>query len=216
MWSAELSVERVPGYKDEQCTEAMFAVLLIWASSCYSWLASNFGWIRLLNNQQWPPEFSAECAQIGPTKEWIAYLGVCNLYVCVGQDRHTYDLSVRTCGLTHIQYLGIGISVHSAIRGYHWIFRPVVVSYSAGLARTVHYTPYMPVYLVISLKTIPYVHRICRVGQNHIFVRIYGVHTVFLAGESPYIRSYTVCIYGSGQPYVYVEFWPTLSISECS
>ena len=91
MWSAELSVERVPGYKDEQCTEAMFAVLLIWASSCYSWLASNFGWIRLLNNQQWPPEFSAECAQIGPTKEWIAYLGVCNLYVCVGQDRHTYS-----------------------------------------------------------------------------------------------------------------------------
>ena len=30
---------------------------------------------------------------------------------------------------------------------------------------------------------------------------IYGVHTVFLAGKSPYIRSYTVYIYGSGQPY---------------
>jgi hypothetical protein len=40
-----------------------------------------------------------------------------------------------------------------------------------------------------------------RVGQHHIFIRIYGVHTVFLAGKSPCIRSYTVCIYGSGQPY---------------
>jgi hypothetical protein len=40
-----------------------------------------------------------------------------------------------------------------------------------------------------------------RVGQNHTFIGIYGVYTVFLAGKSPYIRSYTVCIYGSGQPY---------------
>jgi len=45
--------------------------------------------------------------------------------------------------------------------------------------------------------------RICRVGQNHTFIGIYGVYTVILAGKSPYIRSYTVCIYGSGQPYVY-------------
>jgi len=40
-----------------------------------------------------------------------------------------------------------------------------------------------------------------RVGQNHTCVGIYGVHTLFLAGKSPYIRSYAVCIYGSGQPY---------------
>ena len=33
----------------------------------------------------------------------------------------------------------------------------------------------------------------------------------FLAGKSPYIRSYTVCIYGSGQPYVqYIMFVPLL------
>jgi hypothetical protein len=37
---------------------------------------------------------------------------------------------------------------------------------------------------------------ICRVGQNHIYA-------VFLAGKPPNIRSYTVYIYGSGQPYVY-------------
>ena len=32
---------------------------------------------------------------------------------------------------------------------------------------------------------------------------IYSVHTVFLAGKSPNIRSYTVHIHGSGQPSVY-------------
>jgi hypothetical protein len=48
-----------------------------------------------------------------------------------------------------------------------------------------------------------------RVGQNHIYVRcIYGVwgrefttYTVFLASKSPYIRSNTVHVHGSGQPY---------------
>ena len=33
---------------------------------------------------------------------------------------------------------------------------------------------------------------IARVGQNHTFIGIYGVCTVFLAGKLPYIRSYTV------------------------
>jgi len=35
---------------------------------------------------------------------------------------------------------------------------------------------------------------LCRVGQNHIYM-------VILAGKSTNIRSYTVCIYGSGQSY---------------
>ena len=35
---------------------------------------------------------------------------------------------------------------------------------------------------------------------------VYTVYiTVFLAGKSPKIRSYTVCIYGSGQPYTYLQ-----------
>jgi len=34
----------------------------------------------------------------------------------------------------------------------------------------------------------------------YIYLYIYGVYTVFLAGKSPNIRSYTVNIYGSGQP----------------
>ena len=38
----------------------------------------------------------------------------------------------------------------------------------------------------------------CRVGQNHMYIRcIYSI----LAGKSLNIRSYTVYIYGSGQPY---------------
>jgi len=38
-------------------------------------------------------------------------------------------------------------------------------------------------------------------GQDH----IYGVFTVFLAGKSPNIRSYTVYIYRSGQPLIYAK-----------
>ena len=33
------------------------------------------------------------------------------------------------------------------------------------------------------------------------YIRTYGVYTVYLTGKSPYIQSYTVYIYGSGQPY---------------
>jgi hypothetical protein len=33
---------------------------------------------------------------------------------------------------------------------------------------------------------------------------IYGVYTAFLAGKSPNIRSYTVHIYGFGQPYIFI------------
>jgi len=40
------------------------------------------------------------------------------------------------------------------------------------------------------------------VGQNHAYTRICGAHTVFLAGNLPCIRSYTVYVYGSGKPYV--------------
>jgi len=35
---------------------------------------------------------------------------------------------------------------------------------------------------------------------------IYGVNTVFLAGKSPNIRSYTVYIYGSGPNYIHTIY----------
>jgi hypothetical protein len=47
--------------------------------------------------------------------------------------------------------------------------------------------------------------QMCRVGQNHIYIYIYGLQTVFLAGKSPNVRSYTVYIYDSGQPYKCVK-----------
>ena len=40
-----------------------------------------------------------------------------------------------------------------------------------------------------------------RVRRNHTYIRIYGVYTVILAVKLPYIRSYTVFMYGYGQPY---------------
>jgi len=43
--------------------------------------------------------------------------------------------------------------------------------------------------------------RTFKVGQNH----IYGVYTIFLTGKLPYIWSYTVYIYGSGQPYKHMQ-----------
>jgi len=47
----------------------------------------------------------------------------------------------------------------------------------------------------LALPLMPGELPIPRVGQNQTFIGIYGVHTVFLAGESPYIRSCTVHIY---------------------
>ena len=41
---------------------------------------------------------------------------------------------------------------------------------------------------------------ICRVGQNYIHIRCVNI---FLAGKSQNIRSYTLYIYGSGQPYAF-------------
>jgi len=43
---------------------------------------------------------------------------------------------------------------------------------------------------------------IYQVGQNHAFTRKYSVHTVILAGNSPYMRLYTASIHGSGQLFV--------------
>ena len=39
----------------------------------------------------------------------------------------------------------------------------------------------------------------------HTYIRIYGVYTVILAVKLPYIRSYTVFMYGSDQPYEYAR-----------
>ena len=47
----------------------------------------------------------------------------------------------------------------------------------------------------------------CRVGQNHTFRGIYSVHTVFLAGKSPYVHircRYTVL---ANPVYVSTESW---------
>jgi len=42
-----------------------------------------------------------------------------------------------------------------------------------------------------------------RASQNHKCIGICSVYMVLLAGKSPYIQSYTVCIYDSGQSYLW-------------
>jgi len=43
-----------------------------------------------------------------------------------------------------------------------------------------------------------------RLLPERTFIRTFGIHTVFQAGNHHiYIRSHTVCIYGSGQPYTH-------------
>ena len=66
------------------------------------------------------------------------------------------------------------------------------------------FTLCMTAYLVVSLLKIPYMHCIYIYIGLARTTYIYNACTVFLAGKSPNIRSYTVYIYGSGQPYIYV------------
>jgi len=47
----------------------------------------------------------------------------------------------------------------------------------------------------------PVTHCWCVGLARTIYIYIYGVYTVFLTGKSPNIRSYTVYLYGSSQPY---------------
>jgi len=51
-----------------------------------------------------------------------------------------------------------------------------------------------------------HIHRLhtnCKVGQNHVYIHIYGACKVYFAVVSSNIRSYKAYIYGFGQPYVY-------------
>jgi hypothetical protein len=43
-------------------------------------------------------------------------------------------------------------------------------------------------------------------------MHIYGVYTAFGAGKSPNTRSYTMYIYGSGQPYIYLYSIKSVSL----
>jgi hypothetical protein len=64
-------------------------------------------------------------------------------------------------------------------------------------------------YREFTIHLITYGVYICRVGQNHTFIGMYGVYTVFLARKSPYIRSYTVQIYVLANPIYMVLANPT-------
>jgi hypothetical protein len=76
-----------------------------------------------------------------------------------------------------------------------FIYCPPVVATSArdARARKVGFFPCLDHKDTISYHL--WVLHIHRVGQNHTFIGIYDVYTVLLAGNSPYTRSYTVCVH---------------------
>ena len=74
------------------------------------------------------------------------------------------------------------------------------------------YTPYMTVYLVISLPKMPYTHRIYMVLANPIYI-----HMVFFAGAFLYIQSYTVwsmhSLYIQSYTVYMYRLWPILMLT---
>ena len=66
-----------------------------------------------------------------------------------------------------------------------------------GHAQCIYTVLANPVYVILSYFKCHSPPAIC---LGLAFIRIYGVYVVMLAGKLPYIRSYTVYIYGSGQP----------------
>ena len=57
-----------------------------------------------------------------------------------------------------------------------------------------------------------------RVVQNHTYIRIYGVYTVFLSGKLSYIRSYVWCVFTVYKCIcgVHVRLWPNLGVTCCA
>ena len=78
-------------------------------------------------------------------------------------------------------------SKRKIVQGSGW---PEPHKYRVGQNRI--YTPYMTVYLVISLPKTPYMHCIYMWLWPTLYIYIYNACTVFLTGKPPNMRSYTV------------------------
>jgi hypothetical protein len=77
-----------------------------------------------------------------------------------------------------------------------WCVRPVVCSNQPGCSGLLE----LQLRILESARVDATMHT-SRVGQNHTYLRIHGKYTVFLAGRTPFVRSYTEHMYASGQPY---------------
>jgi len=137
---------------------------------------------------------------------------------------------INRVGQNHIYIYIYTVYIRCFWQGYHQIYDHIRCIYTvlANPRYTVFwqanpeiYGHIRCIYSVLAGK-LPNIRCIYTVLANPIF-------TVFLAGISSTIRSYTVYIYGSGQPYiygifgrdiinytiiygVYIRFWPTLYI----
>ena len=82
------------------------------------------------------------------------------------------------------------------LRTYVWIQR--ACTFLAGIFSTT-------AVFAQTLSACCFTCKLSRVGQNHTFIGIYGVHTVFLARKLPYIGSYVIY-------HADIRFWPTLKL----
>jgi len=122
---------------------------------------------------------------------------------------------ILSCLLFHsLSIFGYPVMSSSPFSVYFWlschVFSSILRLFLAILSCLLFHSPSILCYPVMSslpfsahpwLKGSGQGSLMTRVGRNNTFIGIYGVYTVILAGKSPYIRSYMVCIYGSGQPY---------------
>jgi len=117
---------------------------------------------------------------------------VCTPYIGLAQYR-MYTVCVYT-----YKYMVLAHIIHS-ISWYHQsLLTNLSSSFSASCAIVLAETSLQAEECRLNCSWDPCVIR--RVGQNHTLIGIYGIHTIFLTGKSPYIPSYTACIYGDGQP----------------
>jgi len=90
-----------------------------------------------------------------------------------------------------------------------------MVTYIIHVCNSIYVIALLRTQMVTYVTLVLYSVCIVRLGWSHLqannthlglarTIYIYGVYTVFLAGKSPNIRSYTVHIYGSGQPYTHL------------
>jgi hypothetical protein len=113
-------------------------------------------------------------------------------------ETHTFRV-----GHNH-KYIGLARTIY--IRCTYGIFGLEITKYTVYIYVYIRFWPTLLIYGVNTV-VLAGVYQIYRVGQNHTFIGLYGVYTVFSAGKSPYIRSDTVQKYGSGQPYKYTVMY---------
>jgi len=174
------------------------------SASCCCWCCRCCSW------SPWLP-----CVQVCLCFSVSVYVNVCVVcvsvcvYVCVCVHMCAY-IYARVCVCLWVRvhvymcvFMGVCACIYVCVHVYMCVFRAVKDQRGNSEAQKGYQKGH---YFWCSLR---------RVGHNHTYIRIYGVYTIFLAGKLPYIRLYTVYIYGSDQacPYSTCPLIATLKLS---